>query len=113
MTIQMRLGLNSLSDLAPRIMAAVDAEMEDAAEELAFLAQDLAPVRTGTLRASIHAQRIDHLALQVRADAEYAAYVEYGTSRAPAQPYMTPAMETIRESYAPRIARRIKADALS
>ena len=113
MTIQLRLGLNSLADLAPRIMDAVDAEMEDAAEELAYIAQELAPVRTGFLRSSIHVERIDHLALQVRADAEYAAFVEYGTHRQAAQPFMTPAMETIKQSYAPRIARRIREDALS
>lgn len=109
MTIQFRLGLHSMTDLAPHIMRAVDAEIEDAAEELQYLAQELAPVRTGALRDSIHVQRIDHLAVQVRADAEYAAFVEYGTSRMAAQPFMTPAMETIRQSYAARIARAIEA----
>lgn len=113
MTIQMRLGLNSMADLAPKIMQAVDREIEDAAEELVYLAQELVPVRTGALKASIHADRIDHLAMQVRADVEYAAYVEYGTSRMAAQPYITPAMEAIRRGYTERIARRIREDALS
>lgn len=112
MTIQMRLGLGTLSDLAPRIMDAVDAELNDAAEEIKFLAQELVPVKTGLLRSSIHVERIDHLAVQVRADADYAAYVEYGTSRAPAQPFMTPAIEAVRAGYQARIARAIK-DSLS
>jgi HK97 gp10 family phage protein len=108
MTIQMRLGLNTLSDLAPRIMDAVDAELNDAAEEIKFLAQELCPVDTGALKASIHVERIDHLAVQVRADAEYAAFVEYGTSRAPAQPFITPAIEAVRAGYEARIAKAIK-----
>lgn len=108
MTIQMRLGLNSLRDLAPRVMEVVDAELNDAAEEIQFLAQELAPVRTGALKASIHVQRIDHLALQVRADAPYAAYVEYGTSRMAAQPFMTPAIEAVRAEYIARIAQAVR-----
>jgi HK97 gp10 family phage protein len=107
MTIQMRLGLNSLADLAPRIMETVDGELEDAAEEIADIARDLVPVDTGFLRSTIHVERIDHLALQVRADAEYAAFVEYGTSRMAAQPYMTPAIEAVRAGYEARIARAI------
>ena len=108
MTIQLRLDLNSLAALAPRIMDAVDAELNDAAEEIADIARDLVPVRTGALKASIHTTRIDHLAVQVRADAEYAAWVEYGSSRAPAQPFITPAIEAVRGGYERRIAQAIR-----
>jgi HK97 gp10 family phage protein len=95
MTIQYRQGISRLTQLTPKVMAIVDQELEEAAEEIQFLAQDLVPVDTGFLRSSIHVERISHLALQVRADADYAAYVEYGTRFMAAQPYMTPAVEAI------------------
>lgn len=89
-------------------MSVVSQELRDAAEEIEFLAKDIVPVDTGALRASIHVVVFDELSLQVRADAHYAAFVEYGTSRMAAQPYMTPAVEAVW----PGVARKIS-DALS
>jgi HK97 gp10 family phage protein len=70
----------------------------------AFLCQrtavQQAPVDTGFLRSSITVGRPDggslgprDLAAQVGPEATYGAFVEFGTSRAGAQPYMTPAAE--------------------
>jgi HK97 gp10 family phage protein len=63
-------------------------------------AVQLAPVDTGFLRSSITVGRPDggslrpgDLAAQVGPEANYGAFVEFGTSRAGAQPYMTPAAE--------------------
>jgi HK97 gp10 family phage protein len=56
------------------------------------------PVRTGQLRSSIRFERHDtHLTL-IAGDsrAPYAAYVELGTSRAPAQPFMRPALQALK-----------------
>lgn len=59
-------------------------------------AQMLCPVDTGTLTLSI-----DHLVLPeelegwIGTDVEYAAYVEFGTRKSPAQPYLRPAAQTI------------------
>jgi HK97 gp10 family phage protein len=53
------------------------------------------PVDTGRLRSSItHEIAADHRGLvgRVGTDVEYAPYVEYGTSRSPAQPYLRPAL---------------------
>jgi len=58
-------------------------------------AKHLVPVDTGALRASI-THTLEVLAGEVTAgnDAvDYASFVEYGTYRAAAQPYMRPAME--------------------
>lgn len=112
MTIQMRQGLRSLRDLAPRVMAVVDRELEETAEEIEFLAKDLAAVRTGEMRSKIHVERISHLALQVRADAAHSAFVEFGTSKMAAQPFITPAIEAVWPGTLARIARAVREDAL-
>lgn len=56
------------------------------------------PVDTGRLRASItHAMGTDPTGLfaDVLTDVEYAPYVEFGTSRAPAQPFLRPALDVL------------------
>lgn len=53
-------------------------------------AQSIAPVDTGNLKGSIGAD-VDGLEAVAGPTAEYGAYVEYGTSRMSAQPYMGPA----------------------
>lgn len=58
-------------------------------------AKEKCPVRTGRLRDSINS-RIeekgnDEITGIVSTDVEYASYVEYGTSKMSAKPYMTPA----------------------
>lgn len=57
-------------------------------------------VDTGTLRASIRAIVDPHgLTGRVVVGAEYGAYVEYGTVRAPAYPYFTPAIEHVKPAH--------------
>lgn len=51
-----------------------------------------APVDTGNLRNSItHAVEMDEKAAYIGTNVEYATYVELGTSRAKAQPFLKPA----------------------
>jgi HK97 gp10 family phage protein len=52
----------------------------------------LCPVDTGFLRGSISSD-IKPLEAEIGPTAEYGAYVEYGTSRAGPQPYMTPSFD--------------------
>ena len=65
------------------------------------VARERAPVDTGYLRSSI-AATIDPgstsgvIVGEVTAGAEYAAYVEHGTSRQRPQPFMRPAHEQVR-----------------
>lgn len=57
-------------------------------------ARELCPVDTGRLKASIHyVYRQDTMTLTIHADESYASYVEFGTSRQSAQPYLRPALE--------------------
>lgn len=60
-------------------------------------AKEKAPVRTGNLRRSIHSAIVEssatHAAAMVGTDVEYAPYLEYGTRRMSARPYLRPALD--------------------
>lgn len=57
-------------------------------------AKGFAPVRTGNLRRSIHHEmRQGGLEAEIGTDVEYAAFVEFGTSRMAPQAYMGPAFD--------------------
>jgi len=85
--------------LIGRAMGALEDAVAQSGEALATAAQRLAPVDTGTLRASIHVDSVERSGMSVTATvstggeaSEYAVYVELGTRRMAAQPYMTPAL---------------------
>lgn len=63
------------------------------------IAKTLAPVDTGFLKNSIHTviqtNNFRVYSAEVIADANYASYVEYGTSRMAPQPYMQPALDRV------------------
>jgi HK97 gp10 family phage protein len=67
-------------------------------------AKMLAPVDTGALRNSIYTERQDDITYWVIAPVAYAAYVELGTSRMRAQPYLVPALEGMRAEFNRRMA---------
>ena len=75
-----RKGLKILEPLAAE-------QVQRAAEEYCAAAKSRAPVETGRLRDSIRAQ-CDGLSARVTTDCEYAAAVEFGTSKHPPQPFM-------------------------
>ena len=55
-------------------------------------AKKLTPVDTGNLRRSIKTDiKEDGLTAEIGTNVEYAIYVEFGTSKQPARPYLTPA----------------------
>jgi HK97 gp10 family phage protein len=78
---------------------AIETGIERGANLIADVARQLSPVDTGALRDSIRVEGGDDaLSRKVIAGGDgvdYAAFVEYGTSVSPAQPYMTPAKEAI------------------
>lgn len=67
--------------------------VHESAIKVQLEAKWLAPVRTGTLMNSILYEPQDKLLAYVRAAAPYSAFVEYGTRKQRAQPYMRPAVE--------------------
>ena len=78
------------------------------------VAMQTAPVDTGFLRSSITVGSPsggsllpNALSAQVGPEAAYGAFVEYGTSRAGAQPYMTPASEQAGEWFVNAMSRDV------
>ena len=91
-----------MQTLPPEIFQRVQQVLQNGAFRLAERARELVPVKTGHLLASIHAdiggleeaeEAFD--SVQVIADTEYASFVEFGTSRMEARPFLGPAAEQI------------------
>ena len=61
------------------------------AADVKALAKQLVPVRTGHLRSTIYA-KISEWVAEVGAEATYALFVEFGTYRMRARPYLYPAI---------------------
>ncbi len=88
--------------LIPDFERAVSEGLLDLSENVKLEAQKRVPVDTGSLRSSIRVddpQGTDPLEVQVTAggtaDVDYAAFVEFGTRNASAQPYMIPAARAV------------------
>jgi HK97 gp10 family phage protein len=98
------------AEVAQALDDAVQTAMQETAEAAKAAAEERCPVDTGLLKSSIFAQ-VDapgasaRRTLTVGADAPYAAYVELGTSRMAAQPFIRPAVD----AEAPRLTERIRA----
>lgn len=90
-----------MQTLPPEIFDRVQQVLQNAAVRLAERAREIAPVRTGHLMASIRPMEESGESeaafdsVGVRADAAYSTYVEFGTSRMEAQPFLGPAAEEI------------------
>jgi HK97 gp10 family phage protein len=62
-------------------------------------AKVLAPVDTGFMRNSIGTEMVSQLTAVISVGAEYGAYVEFGTTRMRAQPFLGPAVERNRAAF--------------
>jgi HK97 gp10 family phage protein len=75
-----------------RLQSHVHRQLESWAETVKILAKQLVPVRTGHLRDSIYA-KISEWVAEIGSEATYALFVELGTRRMRAKPYLFPAMQ--------------------
>lgn len=82
--------------------------LKPGAEIVVRYAQGYAPVKSGELRDSIHyEERSD--TVEVVADADHAVYVEMGTYKMRAQPYIRPAMENHTDEVLDAVSREVEA----
>jgi len=79
------LAINTLTETENRVLEAIGFYVEGEAKLRC-------PVDTGNLRSSLD-HKIDGKEIIVGTNVEYAIYVEKGTRRMRAQPYLTPAIE--------------------
>lgn len=78
-----------------------------AALDIEAQAKARAPVRTGFLRSSIAASGAG-LEWQVSVGAAYAVFVEFGTSRMAARPYLVPAVEAVAPGFIDALAKVVR-----
>lgn len=80
-----------------RLRVALDSGVRAGSLIIENAAKEYCPVRTGTLRRSIHTEieypDQNRVVALIGPDAPYGVYVEYGTSRMRAQPYLRPAVD--------------------
>lgn len=71
-------AINKISKLANEKSKEIDMEMFDYVQSLATMAKQKAP-GDGRLRAAITGKKVQPFSYELRADTNYAAYVEFGT----------------------------------
>ena len=103
-----------LAEITFHVSPEVEKGLDEVADKIVEAAKDLCPVDTGALRKSIRKEKelrsLYPLTFTIGVAAggheknpktgrevDYASYVEFGTSRTPAQPFMGPAIEKNRE----------------
>ncbi len=104
--------LEDLDDLPDQQSEALEEDVhniiETASDNMVTYAQGIVPVRTGNLMASIFSEyEEDDLSITLGATAEYASFIEYGTVKMRAQPFLGPAAASGQEEMSARIEEEI------
>lgn len=74
-----------------QLLSKIDAAVQGAGIDCQAGAKQACPVDTGRLRASIQYAKTGEAACQVGTNVEYAVYVEMGTYKMAARPFLSPA----------------------
>ena len=98
-SIKTQLVFNKLPELRGQVRRRAADAVTKAAFDVEAQAKALAPVDTGALKSSIQAQPEGDLAARVDVGAEYGIYVEFGTRKMRAQPFLEPAAEQVKPSF--------------
>ncbi|QKY78558.1 hypothetical protein SEA_DRYAD_20 [Streptomyces phage Dryad] len=101
---------NRLRNLSDRVAGVTEEAVAEFAADVETHMKGVVPVDTGKLRDSIKAEKAGNGYTVGPRGVEYASYVENGTSRSPAQPYVAPTIQWARQEGPKRIARRIEGE---
>jgi HK97 gp10 family phage protein len=96
MSIRVRLDTRKLDGIAAGLEKNKDKALKTLAAEVKKEAKARAPVKSGALRDSIHYKKIESGLYSVQDEVEYGQFVELGTHKMAAQPFMAPAVEQVR-----------------
>ena len=104
--------LEDLDELPDEQSEALEEEVhnvvENVGDNMVSYAHGIVPVRTGNLMASIFADvDEDNLSITLGATADYASFIEYGTVKMRAQPFLQPAADVGTEEMNARIEEAI------
>jgi HK97 gp10 family phage protein len=108
--ISVEIKSNRLRELAARAPKVAAGVIRATVGEIEADARQRVPVDTGALRDSIQGRVINQQAGEVVAGGgavDYAGYVEEGTVKMPARPYMHPAADAARPRFEAAVARAI------
>lgn len=98
-----------LKALQRKVSGQVHVELGKGAEKIVAVAKTIVPVRTGRLQRSIMYGVAGLMKFEVGSPVYYAAYVEYGTTKMRAQPYLRPAINQVLPETIQNICRSILA----
>jgi HK97 gp10 family phage protein len=90
---------NNLPRIARQLPEAVGAIVRKAAFDVEANAKAVVPVDTGKLKNSITCEFPSQTKAIIAPHTEYAGFVEYGTRKQRAQPYMRPAAEKVAPAF--------------
>lgn len=98
----MGIEVSVVEDNIPEILFALEGGIDKALKEMGLVgerhAKKYCPVDTGRLRNSITHDKSERAAY-IGTNVEYGPYVELGTSKMKAQPYLKPAVENHQDEY--------------
>src|SRR4051812_18518023 len=95
MSLTIVVNFNNLEKVGGELAERAEQVIHKAAHDIEARAKTQAPVRTGNLRNSI--QTVTHkLGATITAHAFYAIYVEMGTYKMAARPFLRPAVEAVK-----------------
>jgi len=83
-------AISMLQDGLANLEDSIGQALDQGGAQICDIARTIVPVRTGFLRSTI-GYSADGLTLELSASAYYAGFVEFGTRRMKAEPYMRPA----------------------
>lgn len=100
---------NRFPELVERYPQKASAAVHKTAYDIEARAKAVVPVDTGNLKNSIRSEfSSDGLTGYVGTSVEYAPYVEFGTRKMGARPYLTTAAETARDAFVRAVEEALK-----
>lgn len=99
MSARIVIKYNNLPRIAEQLPQAVSEIVRKAAYDVEAHAKSIVPVDTGKLKNSITSEFPSQTKAIISPHTEYAAYVEFGTRRQRAKPYMRPAAERVAPAF--------------
>ena len=97
-----------LKKLRTSLPPGVEKATRGAGQTMQTEARDKAPVDTGNLVKSIQLRMTSATSVEVEAKANYAGYVEFGTTRMRAQPFWVPAFAVAIKQYEADLRKALK-----
>lgn len=88
-----------VGDVSQYVQKRVGLAVNKARLDIEALAKTVVPVDTGYLKNSIESRMTSPMQAEITVGAEYGVHVEYGTTKMPARPFLSPAIDRVRAPF--------------